>query len=267
MKKKLNANDIKNLLIDKYSDTSKWIALPECKTGASYGRHGILDFWVSTKSWVNFLMIGYEIKVDRGDFLNDTKWTKYLDYCNELYFVCPCGLIDPKEIPDQVGLMITSTNGTRLYTKKKAPNRKIEIPIDLILYILMWRCSIHSERFKNKDNTALDYWKNWLHNKKIDWEFGHHVSKSIQKIIEEQIEKVQNENQILKKQMEQLYEIKNMVHAIGMDEHDLQFYGKTIFKKKLDQIKYGLNQDLIYYIKNIIENLSEVQNILEHKDE
>lgn len=53
-------------------------------------------------------LIGYEIKVDRQDFRADEKWPGYLDYCHQLWFVAPKGVITAEDLdsldPD-VGLL------------------------------------------------------------------------------------------------------------------------------------------------------------------
>ena len=56
---------------------------------------------------------GYEIKVSRSDFVNDTKWQDYLPYCHQFYFVCPPDLIQPDELPKEIGLMYAEIG--RLY--------------------------------------------------------------------------------------------------------------------------------------------------------
>lgn len=46
-----------------------------------------------------------ELKSCRQDFEADSKWKGYLDYCDRFFFMCPEGVIDPKELPDKVGLV------------------------------------------------------------------------------------------------------------------------------------------------------------------
>ena len=55
--------------------------------------------WRPGKSW------GYEIKVSRGDFLQDKKWKDYLQFCNYFYFLAPKGIIKPDELPKEIGLI------------------------------------------------------------------------------------------------------------------------------------------------------------------
>src|SRR6266704_1287102 len=84
------------------------------------------DAWAMEPSWVRTRCPGYEVKVSRGDYVGDKKWTGYLDYCTEFYFVCPAGLIRPEELPPQVGLLWGTANGGKVYQKKPAIPREID---------------------------------------------------------------------------------------------------------------------------------------------
>jgi len=52
-----------------------------------------------------------EIKVSVSDFRSDTKWTSYLDYCDQFYFAVPQGfpadlLRAESALPERTGVMI-----------------------------------------------------------------------------------------------------------------------------------------------------------------
>lgn len=99
------------------------IFVPHCKIGQSYGNGQlILDAWVMPFSWTKPI-IGYEVKVSRGDFRRDRKWAGYLQYCNLFYFVTPWGLIGKGEIPEEAGLIYLTKTGSSLRYIKRAPNR------------------------------------------------------------------------------------------------------------------------------------------------
>ena len=138
------ANQIQSLLARKHSED---IFVSECKDGPTVAtNHLRMDAWTMKRSWTNPLSIAYEIKVSRQDFLNDHKWHNYLNYCNEFYFVCPSGLIDKSELPDEVGLIYVAKTGTRLFKKKPAHRRIIELPESLLKYILICRAEVRHER-------------------------------------------------------------------------------------------------------------------------
>src|SRR5690606_37137616 len=145
----------------------------ECKDGPTHGaEHRRLDGWAMAKSWAHPTVTGYEVKVSRSDFLQDTKWPDYLPMCNELYFVCPTGLIQPPEVPAEVGLLWASKTGTKLYTKKKAQYRDVKIPEEVFRYVLMCRAKITDEH--PSFGSTREYWERWLEDQQTDWQFGRH---------------------------------------------------------------------------------------------
>lgn len=90
-------------------------------------------------SWVKPI-IGYEVKISRGDFRRDRKWAGYLEYCNVFYFVTPWGLLQPEEIPAEAGLIWITKTGAGIRYQKKAPSRWWhQIPQSIFQYVLMWR--------------------------------------------------------------------------------------------------------------------------------
>jgi len=54
---------------------------------------------------------GYEIKVRRSDYLRDTKWTQYAEFCATLSIVCPEDLILPNEVEAPFGLIYVTDYG------------------------------------------------------------------------------------------------------------------------------------------------------------
>jgi hypothetical protein len=160
---------------------SKDVFVPECKDGPSMtGTHRRMDAWAMARSWSHPCFYGYEIKHDRGDFIRDKKWHDYLPLCNEFYFVThKIGIIDPKELPDEVGLLIAASTGTRLITKKVAPRRPIEPPVQLLLYILMSRADIDGPAAGGNESPSLEHWKEWLARKEEKQDIGYKVSKAL----------------------------------------------------------------------------------------
>lgn len=135
--------------------------LCEVKTGPSWGTSmGKIDAWAMAKSWAHPRVVAYEIKVNRNDFLNDNKWVKYLRCCNEFYFVCPKGLIDKGEVPENVGLIYISDKGKARKVVKAKYYKKISE--DVFIYIIMNR--IESDRYPFHSNRK-EYLKDWLKNK------------------------------------------------------------------------------------------------------
>jgi hypothetical protein len=134
----------------------------ECKDGPTTTRnHRQLDAWALLPTWSPVTTYGYEIKVSRSDFLRDTKWESYLSLCHLLYLVAPKGIIQLGELPEGVGLIeaLQSGNGrAKLVTRRKAIRRSIEIPVNLMLYVLMYRAQPCGSRY---GTAAVDPRERW----------------------------------------------------------------------------------------------------------
>lgn len=187
----MTAKHILELLRSKHEDD---VFVPECKSGPTQNtKHRRLDAWVMKKSWASFNTIGYEIKVSRSDFLSDEKITSYFPLCNQLFVVCPAGVIkSADELPQGVGWMQVASTGNLLITKKRAQFREIDDPVMLYRYILMWRAVITDVGEKED---SVRYWKQWLENKKINYELGCHVSKALSEEIKKYAISMRKENE------------------------------------------------------------------------
>jgi hypothetical protein len=189
------------------------VFVPQCKTGPSWGTGlAIMDAWAMAKSWAHPMTWGYEIKCSRADFLKDHKWPSYLDYCNAFYFVCPPKIIDPEELPRDVGLLWVASTSTRLTTKRKAAHRDVTIPEDLFRYILMARVKIGPDKEEN-----IAYWRNWLSEKANNQILGKAVSKRLQKRLAEEVVKVQYESEKKDRRIWELERVQQVCDECGID--------------------------------------------------
>jgi hypothetical protein len=114
----------------------------EVNTGSAYGDRGTIgrfDAIAIEKSYVHSCISGYEIKVARSDFRGDTKWDRYLPLCNRFSFACPAGLIQPEELPAEVGLVYYNPDTQALHTKRKAAFRPIDPPVPVLMSIIVNR--------------------------------------------------------------------------------------------------------------------------------
>lgn len=130
----MQASFIESVLSEKHR---RDFSVKQMRTGQSIGSntYGIFDFWAMELSWKE-KTIGYEIKVDRADFISDEKWNYYLPYCNQFYWICPHGLISKDEIDIRTGLIWVYEDG-RMRTIKKALHRDIAIESSIYRYALM----------------------------------------------------------------------------------------------------------------------------------
>lgn len=174
---RVTVQDIVNMLAARH-DASKAFFVDECKLGEQGTRR--LDAWVLLKTWSPPTTIGYEVKVNRQDFVNDRKWADYLPVCHELYFACPAKLIAPEELPEDVGLLWTA--GQRLVTKRKASRREPEPKrlIALMSYVLMSRAKPAADMWDAARRTpGVDYWRQWLEQKQESQRVGAEVSRRL----------------------------------------------------------------------------------------
>jgi hypothetical protein len=256
----MTARDIEAALISKYRE--KYVCVPQCKTGATQiaTNLGIIDMWVMAKSWAHPRVIGFEIKVSRSDFLNDTKWPGYLEYCNEFYFVVPStNIATPEEMPDGVGLMVVSTTGNVIYTKRKAAYRDAPIPEDIYRYILMCRARIDPE-YQGRDKA--EYWRNWLTTKEVNRELGYAVSEELRRAINDEIEKAREENKRIRRENENLLEIKEALEKAGIEWRRLSSWnapGKVV--ERLEEFESGLSARTRNDIQTCISALQRIQEV------
>jgi hypothetical protein len=210
----MKAKEILELLAVRHSDA---VFVSECKDGPTWGGpHMRLDAWVMKKSWSKPGAIGYEIKVSRSDFFQDDKWPAYLPLCNELYFVCPWGLIQKNETPEACGLLYVTKNGEKLRAVKKAPWRDVDVPEDLYRYILMHRAEIVSGA-AHKPVSDREYWEKWLADKKSTLDLGRRVSVKLKACIEERVVAAEKQNEKLFLENQRLQGVKRELEALGVD--------------------------------------------------
>lgn len=240
------------------------LLVPECKNGPTHtANHLRLDAWVMKSSWVSPLTTGYEIKVSRSDFLNDTKWVNYLDYCNEFYFVCPSGLIQPSEVGEGAGLLWMAKTGTRLYNKKKAPYREVEVPEFLYKYILMCRASIFDEILEFKPKSRHQVWLELMESREINQAYGRTLGKRIGNLIDENIYRVVEENQSLKDKYESYEKIREYIIEVGLDPDNPSSWS---FRRKLNNSEQ-LSRSIDYTIEKLEDIKKEVDVFQKKEDE
>jgi hypothetical protein len=241
----IRANQIESLLAQRHSAD---FFVSQCKNGPTQSGSGLLimDAWVMKKSWANPLSIGYEIKVSRNDFLQDTKWHRYLDYCNEFYFAAPIGIIDPRELPPEVGLVVTSTNAKMILTKKKAARRQVDIPESLYRYVLMNKLNDSDDAFRRNNNVR--FWEQWLKHKELSSDLGYRVSKAICEHTVDQ----KRRNDKLQEEIGELLEVK------AFCERNNIRYKYYNWKQDIQAKINGLDKDLLYDLQDLQMRIKKV---------
>jgi len=265
--KKITEKTITSLLAYKHRED---VFVSQCKDGRTWGRKvAIMDVWAMKKAWKNPHFTCYEIKTSRADFLNDDKWQQYLINCNSFYFVCPTGLISLSEVPEKAGLMYVSKTGTKLYTKKKAVYRDIQINQDVLLYILMSRAKIIKSTYgKPLGNSNIDtMWEAWLAKKHEDRRYGRHLGKKIQETVRDHITVLKAENAKLESKIRSYDIFRKLFESWGLDITYLSSYNAEKILKK----KFGASMDvdnLQHYLRSvdsIIRSSSSMKQDIENR--
>lgn len=271
MKNNITANDILKLLLKKHKDD---ICVPECKHGQSWSDEKIkrFDMWAMKKSYTNPITWIYEIKVSRQDFLQDQKWQTYLPFCTDFYFVAPAGIIDVKEVPEQAGLLLLSKNGTRLFCKKKAPYRHVEIPASVYKYILMSRTKIvDSTYYTNTDNGGKDkqiYWQQWLDDKNEKQNLGYNVSRKIRQLYDKNVKRVKMNQDQLENRIENLEDAKRILKELGFEKPDNIGWDREYkIRQRITEINEGFPENSVTkHLKLAIKNLQNTIEIIKESN-
>jgi hypothetical protein len=215
------------------------IFLAEVKNGRTWDNRETLrlDAIAIRKSWAKPLVVAYEIKVDRADFLRDTKWPKYLELCNEFYFACPNGLISEEEVEPTVGLIWYNPEKGCITTKRKAVYRRVEIPKDMLWYLIMARLSSDSRHpFFSSDR---EFFEAWVEEKKNKHDLGRRVQSKASEIISDlniQVTTLQREidrQEDNKKVIEEIRQVAINYGAHWSDTHHLAEFFEKALKKSL----------------------------------
>lgn len=241
----MTAKQITALLRTKHS---KDLFVDECKDGPTQsGPHLRMDAWTMTRSWAHPCVRAYEIKVTRGDFLQDHKWRAYLPCCNEFAFACPKGVISKDELPAEVGLYYVSANARMMTVQRKPVFREVEIPESVWRYILMCRAKIVGEI---RDNTgSVEYWREWLDTKEENRFLGYGVAEGIRKMVD----RVKKENEALLERMKCYDGVKSALAEIGLNG-DSRYLSADSIRRQAERVLTAVPDNLIHNLDSVIRD-------------
>lgn len=257
MSSSVTSTEIKLALAEKHAND---FFLTEVKSGSSWmtpkGGLMILDALAIRKSWTNQCFTGYEVKVSRSDFLRDSKFYTYEVLVNNLYIICPKGMIDRTELPESVGLMYYDPEKKTITTRKKAIYRKIDYSPDLLLYIIFSR--LENDRYPFFGSKEA-YFREYIEGKRRCKELSYSVKT---KLIEDnaRLEKELESVQHFQKQREAFLAIREVCtkHHLWGGMHD-EYLAKEIDK--------ALSRRPTEDVKDIRESLERVVNRLRAMEE
>ena len=115
-------------------------------------------------SYTRFCISIFEVKISRSDFQSDIrseKWRGYLDHCHRLYFACPAGMVDKREVPPEAGLIVRGETGWS--TLKAAKSRSVEIPYTTLLSLIFARQRINHSGLARERLYTLDRYNQTKH--------------------------------------------------------------------------------------------------------
>ncbi|WP_212590776.1 MmcB family DNA repair protein [Virgibacillus chiguensis] len=243
---KVKAHEIKHALAEKHKSD---FFLTEVKNGPTHISNDlyIMDGLAIKKSWVNPLITGYEIKVSRNDFLQDEKWTAYKHYCHRLDFVVPSGLIKPDELPEDIGLIYYNPEKRTLNTRRKGKIFNIEMPYEMLYYIIMNRLdNIQHPFFTSK----REYFEEYVVDKVNSRQLGQKVSS---KLIDE-VARLEQENKSLKRENANLADIAKVLRKHGFNSHFKWGFARDIDEALSTSLPPRMERDL-KEMKDISERL------------
>lgn len=251
----ISANNIVTLLAKRHD---KDVFVPECKDGPTQsGPHLRLDGWAMRKSWANPCVTGYEVKVNRSDFLADDKWPGYLPLCNVFYFVSPPGVIRAEEVSPAAGLIWISSTGESLVTKKKAPFRQVAIPDSIYRYILMCRTKIIKEVERFTSQSSREHWQNWLAVKRENQKLGWMVSKRVAEMAHD----LERKNEELKSKHGHYDDVRAMLRQLGFTDPDSNWITTHSVQDKLARLSEIVP---VWFPRTLLQLEQAAKTIREH---
>jgi len=134
MKAKEVLDAVRKLHCGEFSRGDTWVCFEEFRIEAGFG-------YIAEKRIDLFAMhchpskklerVAYEVKISRTDFTRELqkptkRWAGFM-FSNRFYFAAPAGLIKPKEVPTECGLVEVHDDGN-VIIKIKAPWRESALP-------------------------------------------------------------------------------------------------------------------------------------------
>ncbi|GED35007.1 hypothetical protein P9G84_31890 [Brevibacillus centrosporus] len=256
-KSNVKADEIKRALSKRHMDD---LFLTEVKTGATWSNKELLKFdaFAIKKSWAKPRLTGYEVKVSRSDFLQDEKWPGYLPHCHCFSFVCPKGLIAPEELTDGVGLIWYYPDTGALVTKRPAKYRLIDIPADLLYYILLSRTD--SDRhpfFSDRREMIESYLTQKEARLRIGQDFKGRLFDEISGL-RTKVKELEDELRYGGNKGEQLTQIKEAAEKAGINTNRRWWPNDVV-----EMLGQGMHPDMKHAIERIKRNVDEMTKLVE----
>ena len=199
--------------------------LTEVKTGptwtAAVGQLHRIDGIAIKRSWTAPCITGYEVKISRQDWVRDEKWHAALPDCHAFYCACPPDLIQPEELPAEVGLIWVLAGG-RVSVRRKAVRRDVDLSPLLLYHIVISRTEPDRHPFFSGTREALEA---WVADKKARQGLGIRVRGHISDVVakaEDRAEAAEREASRLREDAQKWRRTSEILAAAG---HDMRWGG------------------------------------------
>jgi len=252
-KQKIRADMILRQIAKRHNGRVPDAFFTEVKNGSTWFNDNLLrlDAVAFKKSWKNPCITGYEIKVDRQDFMRDDKWPGYRQYCHRFYFACPTGLIAPDELPSDVGLIYYNLEKDCIHTKRKAAFRAIEISWEMLYYLVISRLDSDQHPFFSSRREMLKVWvEDKAERRELGWMVGNKMVEQITEL-EKQVHKLKRELEWQKVDIERLKAIEKILEENGIRNFHL-----------LEDLKKALSQGVPPNMAESLERINKEVNQL-----
>lgn len=254
MKQSVRADQIKKALAGRHTED---LFLTEVKTGKTWDNRELLKFdaFAMKRSWANPCLTGYEIKVSRSDFQRDNKWPGYMAYCNKFSFVCPKGLIQKEELPDEVGLIWYYPDSGALMSKRPAKHRIVDIPPELYMYLLMSRIEPSKHPFFSD---TREYCEAYLSDKAERQKLGKLIGTKLaeeNKRLQNDLDDLKREKEQLDKEMQLFRRLKKAVEGCGINVYHWNDWEKDLQQR----MSGGMSPNMVKIIERLARDAQELQ--------
>lgn len=261
----IRAHEIKKGLAERHADD---FFMTEVKNGPTWaakrGQLLQLDAIAIKRSWTKPCITGYEVKVSRNDFLNDEKWPAYMQYCHRFYFACPKGLIQPEELPDEVGLLWYSPEYNtigNLHTKRKALFRNIEISKDMLYYIIICRLEKDRHPFFSDEREMLQMWvEDKVKREQLAWQVKSKIFQDLYEL-EERARKAENTARRYKEDHEMFQKVVRVLNEKGLSPN-VSWFDSNWEEELMKVITSGVSKKAIQLSETILRYAQQLLKVL-----
>lgn len=222
------------------------IFFEQVKTGSTFvGKSRIIDAVAIRPSWTSPCITGYEIKVERGDFLRDEKWREYLEFTNEFYFAAPPGIIEAAELPADIGLMVFNPKTKKVRTVRKATWRETrrDVAFDLLYYLVLWRSEQH-KGYTNQERIE-QFLAGKINGRELSYRFQHKVFDEIRET-QEELESAKRKAERYLSDSQEIDRIRQLLQKAGLYKgwHNISDIIQGILDERGQTLNSSLKQEL-----------------------